>query len=299
MTTDTSTQQKNAASDLLYDAFHTLESLTSSTTQIEDATIAANKIAGEIVKGSKLLLKNTEELNDYVYETWTGFFDLVGKTSPAQHPILHVLLELRKFAPDGDTAGSTFIVQNDGVLWKDLPTFGWVARDLWNFDPYDANATQADQTRWANWTAFLAKLTAIALSEPDSATDSPRGNALDFSNFALWALRDAFEEARPKEGDSSTAVKLAALWIKYAGKELKLASQKGLELPQAQGRGGGEFASRGWTGFNEERWAVWREGFQVAAGEEQTSGEDSAACSASKVSEDVRQMARKVAALME
>lgn len=172
-------------------------------------------------------------------------------------------------------------------------------------DPYDTNATAEDRAKWANWTAFLAKLTAISLSESESKSTPSRDDALDFSTFALWSLRDALEEARPGGANPAAAIKLAALWIEHAGGELKRVSQKGLELPQAVGRGGGEFASRGWTGFSEERWSVWREGFLAAAEGVNASAQGNDAGTATtgdaKVDENVRdsEVARKAAAMME
>lgn len=134
MSTDASSQDEKAASELLKGALQTLEALTTGATPAEVTT--PTKVTADIVKGSKLLLNNTAELNDYVYDTWTGLFDLVGKTFPEhQQPIIDLLLELRKSTiyQDGDATKRPVTVQDDGILWKDLPTFGWVARDLWNF----------------------------------------------------------------------------------------------------------------------------------------------------------------------
>ncbi|KAM7219451.1 Protein of unknown function (DUF3632) domain containing protein [Rhypophila decipiens] len=288
------------ASQLLQDAIATLSSLTNSatSTSTDPETSKITYIAEKIIQGSKLVQNDAQKLDDYVYDTWCGIFDLVGKTSSEhQQPIIDLLLELRKTTLylNDDSSKEPVNVQSAGILWSDLPTFGWVARDLWNFDASDKTASQSDRQKWTNYTAFLAKLTAISLPDKEG------NDALDFSTFALWSLREAFETSSSEEADS-TAVKLASLWIKHAGKELKVATEKEVSLPQAQGRGGGEFGERGWTGFNDERWAVWKGGFRAFAEKDGGASVQGVAAGSGGTGDgevdEVREMAREAAGLM-
>jgi hypothetical protein len=87
----------------------------------------------------------------------------------------------------------------------------------------------------------------------------------DMSLYALWMLRDAFEEEEARNGLSRTAVRIAALWIRYAGELLrKLAAAEQQMYPERLGASLGKYREREWTGFNEERWEVWREGLKAA-----------------------------------
>ncbi|KAM7183256.1 Protein of unknown function (DUF3632) domain containing protein [Rhypophila sp. PSN 637] len=298
-TETTKNEASKDASQLLKDALATVSALTDSTPSTSTDSGAITNVADKIVQGSKLVQKDTQELDNYVYDTWCGIFDLVGKTSSEhQQPIIDLLLELRKTTlyPNDDSSKEPVNVQSAGTLWSDLPTFGWVARDLWNFEASDKTASQSDRQKWTNYTAFLAKLTAVSLSNKEEGND-----ALDFSTFALWSLREAFETSGSEEANA-TAGKLASLWIKHAGKELRVATENGVSLLQAQGCGGGEFGERGWTGFNEDRWAVWKGGFRAFAEKDGgASGEGVAAGSGGTGDgeiDEVREMARQAAGLM-
>lgn len=108
----------------------------------------------------------------------------------------------------------------------------------------------------------------------------------DFKLFALWALRDAFETTHPEGSNPTTAIRLAAKWIGHAGDAIRVASVQGRSFPERMGFPGDKYADRGWTGFNEERRAIWREGFQAAA--EGQAGVD----------DDARNVARKAVEVM-
>jgi hypothetical protein len=54
-------------------------------------------------------------------------------------------------------------------------------------------------------------------------------------------------------------VQHAALWVRYAGERLRALSADGCRMPENMGACGERYAERGWTGFSEERWQVWRE----------------------------------------
>jgi hypothetical protein len=132
-------------------------------------------------------------------------------------------------------------------------------------DVLDSSATQEERSKWENWAAFLAQLTARAKA------DDPQ-DPFDFSVYALWAMRTAFEETHPEEPSavsasaSASAVKHAAVWVRYGGPRLRKLCDEGRTLDGNMGAARGKYAGRGWKGFDEERWKVWKEEFKAAKG---------------------------------
>ncbi|KAF6824603.1 hypothetical protein CMUS01_10181 [Colletotrichum musicola] len=207
---------------------------------------------------SELAKASASELEDFLWETYNGIFDVAGQTAPEkQTPLVDFVQRLRETTVTGSDGQALHI--SDGVVWKDLPTFGWVARDLWNFDVLDASASKEEKTDQDNKAAFLAQLTARA-----SVTSAQRDDPLDYSMYGLWALREAFEEEHPAGADVVSAVRQAYLWIRYAGDVLRKLSAQDHKLQERTGIAGGKFTSRGWSGFNEERWTAWSEAFAAA-----------------------------------
>lgn len=112
---------------------------------------------------------------------------------------------------------------------------------------------EEDLTRINNKTAFLARLTAL----------SKEKDPFDFSLYALWALRDAFEEECPPSYNAEAAVRNAAVWIEYAGRTLWKLAVENREFRDRLAVPGKKYADKPWRGFTEERWNVWRAGFEV------------------------------------
>lgn len=123
-----------------------------------------------------------------------------------------------------------------------------------NKDATDPSLTAEARSKFENWTAFLAQLTARSAADDDSP--------FDFSLFALWSMRSAFEE--DGGADSETAVKLAALWVRFAGEHLRKLSADGERLPQNCGLPGSKYAECGWRGYNNDRWKAWTDELKVA-----------------------------------
>ena len=117
--------------------------------------------------------------------------------------------------------------------------------------------------RCTNKTAFLARLTALSAPGP--------ADPLDFSLYALWALRDAFEEECPANHNAEPAIRNAAVWIEYAGKTLWQQAVDGREFSGRQAAPGKKFADKAWRGFTEERWNVWRGGFEEVGSQAEAS----------------------------
>ncbi|CAI4220076.1 unnamed protein product [Parascedosporium putredinis] len=186
------------------------------------------------------ILADESQASDIVWDSWNSLLSIAGQTPR-----------------DKQGSWQKVIVEGD-ALWESLPTFGWVARELWNWDIHDPSATAKDYQDWNNKTAFLAHLT--ALSNPSEA-----GDAFNYSLYALWAMRSAFEEDSPRDESYVPAVRNAAIWILLAGKALRSVSSENVAVSDNTGAPGSKFSDKAWKGFSEERWAVWKEGFREAA----------------------------------
>ncbi|KAF9876779.1 hypothetical protein CkaCkLH20_05625 [Colletotrichum karsti] len=216
------------------------------------------KALDETVQKFNDLAKDSEsQLEDFLWDTYNAIFAVAKQTPPEkQGPLVDFIQRLRETTVTASDGQSLHL--SEGVVWKDLPTFGWVARDLWNFDITDASASKEEKASWDNLAAFLAQLTARASVVEGTA------DPLDYSTYGLWALRDAFETEHPADADSAAAVRHASLWIRHAGDAFRKLSAEDRDLEAKTGAAGGRFGDRQWKGFNRERWGVWTEGFATA-----------------------------------
>jgi len=102
-----------------------------------DAYAKVSSAVEELVNGGKVAQSETPpKMADYLWDTFNEVFDLAGKTAGAnQQHIIDLLLGLRKntILDDGTCQPLRIEAAGEGVVWRDLPSFGWVARDLWNF----------------------------------------------------------------------------------------------------------------------------------------------------------------------
>ncbi|KAJ3950829.1 hypothetical protein N0V92_012780 [Colletotrichum tropicale] len=213
-----------------------------------------------IQKYNDLAKAAESSLEDFLWDTYNAIFATAKQTPPEkQAPLVDFVQRLRETTVTGSDGQALHL--SEGVVWKDLPTFGWVARDLWNFDVTDASASKEDKTSWDNLAAFLAQLTSRA--SVSEGTPDP----LDYSTYGLWALRTAFEEEHPAGADKSAALRQASIWIKYSGETLQKLAARDAKLEAKTGKAGGKFGGKEWRGFNQERWGVWTEAFTAAQGE--------------------------------
>jgi hypothetical protein len=118
-------------------------------------------------------------------------------------------------------------------------------------DAYDPEATQDERAGWENQAAFMAQLTGLV-------------TRIDMSLYGLWMLRDAFEDVEGRTGFSRTAVRIAALWVRYAGERLRKMAAEEVAYPERLGSSRGKYREHEWVGFSEERWEVWKEGLKAA-----------------------------------
>ncbi|KAJ0300192.1 hypothetical protein COL5a_003859 [Colletotrichum fioriniae] len=231
-----------------------------------DGTTDKKALENTVDEFKDLAKKSESQIEDFLWDTYNAIFAVAKQTPPEkQAPLLDFLQRLRETtvtASDGQP-----LKLNNQVVWKDLPTFGWVARDLWNFDTTDTSASAEEKASWTNLSAFAAQLTARAdLTNPQ--------DPFDFSLYALWALRDAFEVdfAAASVERHSIATRLAYQWLSYAPDALHDLSLKGRDFDGKSGKPGSKFADREWKGMNEARYGAWADSItsisQTASDEE-------------------------------
>ncbi|PVH86898.1 hypothetical protein DL98DRAFT_510361 [Cadophora sp. DSE1049] len=129
-----------------------------------------------------------------------------------------------------------------------MPLFGASMRSAWNRAPNSGSKDGFSPTEWINLNAFVARLTALSLS-----LSIP---AFDFSLYAIWTLRSAFETSK---GDAA-AVEAAKMWFLYAGEAIEQLSRDGKSFEGPIAKAGEKYPDMEWKGFSEERLAVWKSG---------------------------------------
>lgn len=71
-------------------------------------------------------------VGDYLWDAFHAVFAAAGRTPPErQGPLVEFLTRLRQTTAAG--ADGQPLRYEGGEVWRDMPSFGWVARDLWNF----------------------------------------------------------------------------------------------------------------------------------------------------------------------
>lgn len=90
----------------------------------------------------------------------------------------------------------------------------------------------------------MARITSLSASVP----------AFDFSLYAIWVLRPAFEETEPKPSD----IDAAKMWFLYAEDIIEDLSRQERQFDGRMARPGGKYEYKGWVGFNPERLKIWQ-----------------------------------------
>jgi hypothetical protein len=118
-----------------------------------------------------------------------------------------------------------------------------------------------------NKVAFLAQLT----FSPANFVPDPEKKCgpFDFSLYALWDLRDAFEETTEPRAPNTTLLRAASLWMIYGADRLWANVQSKRDFrhkasssnPAKEGKAYLK-PKKEWVGFNKERWEIWVKGFE-------------------------------------
>lgn len=132
----------------------------------------------------------------------------------------------------------------------------------------DANSyTLGEEVCYYNKLTFLAKLTN---APENSALDAKRElQPYDFSLYALWDLRAAFEVQLVSGAARKILLRAASLWMVHCADRLWANVQAGRSFVHHASGTNPAFAGQKfekehhtWTGFNQERWEIWVRGFE-------------------------------------
>lgn len=195
-------------------------------------------------------------LGNHPYNVFTSLIDIVARTVPEKQSLLvDFISQLQKETVVNATTGEA-LTHYDRAVWNELPSFGWTIRDEWNTDPAELDTKPAERQSWENKNAFLAQLTAAADVDYESDKISP----MDFSLYALWSFRDAFETEASVQKPGDAAVRAACWWYIYAADRLWANVKHSRVFPKRSGISRGKYEEKAWRGYNRERWAAWQNG---------------------------------------
>lgn len=98
--------------------------------------------------------------------------------------------------------------------------------------------------QWTNLNAFVARLTSLSSSIP----------AFDYSLYAIWSLRSAFEGA---EMDPAHA-EAGKVWFLYAKDIIEQLSQEEKSFEGKLAAPGSKYSEKEWVGFSPDRLGIWK-----------------------------------------
>ncbi|KAH7418302.1 hypothetical protein BKA64DRAFT_700832 [Cadophora sp. MPI-SDFR-AT-0126] len=193
---------------------------------------------------------SSETLEERLSSSWRTLVDVASKTDhKSQEPLVEIVKAVQEQRISDDEKSKTATIWRSQVkVFEDMPLFGASMRSAWNRAPNSSSKDNFSTIEWTNLNAFVARLTALSLS-----LSIP---AFNFSLYAIWTLRSAFETS---SGDAA-AVEAAKMWFLYAGEAIEQLSRDGKSFEGAIAREGEKYAGKGWKGFSEERLAVWKAG---------------------------------------
>jgi hypothetical protein len=112
-------------------------------------------------------------------------------------------------------------------------------------------------TKWTNINAFAARLTAAQV--------------VDFSIYAIWAMRSALETPieNIKGEELNGTLQAASVWLQLFGSQMHNSRQMWEKSRQQGNMAGGGPLYEGPSGFCQERWRLWRERVDVLQREAQ------------------------------
>jgi hypothetical protein len=191
---------------------------------------------------------DSSSAEDKLLRSWDAL-GLTASQTPSDSPTQEKLVSFLTALRDCDTKVGD--VDGKSVSWSSLPLFGRQIREHWRYDERAAQEDKEVARQWANANAFAARVTATA-----SAFDS--SDPLDFSLYAIWALRAALED---KDDVPNATVHAAAIWILYAGEVLRKQSKDKRSYEGKVAQAGSKYPNKEWNGFEMDRWRSWNNRF--------------------------------------
>ncbi|KAL6806617.1 hypothetical protein GGI42DRAFT_352419 [Trichoderma sp. SZMC 28013] len=211
-----------------------------------DAAINGSASAQVTADGIDKLCPRNEDAESFLWSLWTVLAN-VAKRIPLDDPRLQSLIEILK-ALNAKQSGSVEIWGSQHELWTDMPLCGAVMREEWNGSPeFDNKPDQATKiAQWLSLNSFAARLLSASVQ--------------DWTNFAIWELRDGLEEPPSTDEARDTHLITASEWFTQAGQVLYNETKNSVELDSQATRAlsPGSLIEGTNSGFNEERWIFWK-----------------------------------------
>ncbi|KUJ06436.1 uncharacterized protein LY89DRAFT_678708 [Mollisia scopiformis] len=194
------------------------------------------------------LNKSEEEFEDSLWYSWQDVTSLACQTlHDQQEGLVSFVSELRNQPGPLKENGEKGTIRGEEVEWKQLPMLGMELRSCWNTSPQGKG--QSDES-WVNLNAFAARLTALSFT----------GDCLDFSLYAIWTFREAFEDSDLMgKLPNASFLQAAAVWMIYASGVLKERAESNRCFDGKKAREGKALEGKGWSGFSVARWQLWVE----------------------------------------
>ncbi|KAK7062636.1 hypothetical protein VNI00_000124 [Paramarasmius palmivorus] len=259
-----------------------LQGLLHGSTDVDQAVARLTAPVLDALQDTDRSKEDTKSADDIIWGLWMAFAQMAKNTPAsdgiAQEKLVDCLAAIKKLPPamvTNNETGEREQYRNwGGRVWDDLPLFGPVIREEWNwFDPPETDPERDNERKeWVNLNAFVAHVTLA--------------HVMDFELYAIWALRDAFEEdgfakvPDDSESPSTTSSPLdahipaAAQWIFVTGTLIYHSERQWVPGPnEGDPARGGPLLPFSTQGFSRERWNFWKMGFATAAKDKRL-GED-------------------------
>ncbi|KAF8849331.1 hypothetical protein BDZ45DRAFT_810039 [Acephala macrosclerotiorum] len=200
---------------------------------------------------------NQIALGNHCWHLATSLLEIVARTPPTKQGVLvNFVVQLREVEVLDPSSETGEVLKHDGAeLWREFPTLGYTIADSYNVDPWNPTLSPHEQSSWESLNAFLAHLSHSHITHPNSIL--PKFN---YSNLALTAFHQVFEDNPPRSVKWFLPIRVAALWFVIAAEELWGYVLKRTEFVE----GGGEVgnADKAWGAFTGEAWEVWDRGLR-------------------------------------
>ncbi|KAH8690392.1 hypothetical protein GQ44DRAFT_780468 [Phaeosphaeriaceae sp. PMI808] len=226
---------------------------------------------------SSTTVSMSDALFTHLDNTWHSLVeDVVAKTAPSQQKSLVEFvrtLQRQKVIDPATGDQLRFDQDYDKSLWTEVPNLGITVADGWNFDPSTSSPDPEEESQYYNKVAFLAQLTTSSVNFVSDPENHP--GPFDFSLYALWSFRQAFEDSTTPRAPNDSLLRAASLWMSYAADRLwenvkmkRDFRHKASNSNPAQEGNGYLKQNKNWVGFNQERWGVWVKGLENGRGVE-------------------------------
>lgn len=213
----------------------------------------------------------SDTLGEHLNNTFGSVMEVAAQTPPSQQgALVEFIQRLQQEKVVDPTTGQQLRYEEDynKAVWSEVPNFGITVADGWNFEPADPSPDPAEVSRYENQVTFLAQLT----NSPANTVPNPENEPgpFDFSLYALWELRGAFEATEEPRAPTTTYLRSVCYWVMYAADRLWANVQAKRDFRHKASNsnpaeaGDAYHKKKNWVGFNRERWDIWMQGLENA-----------------------------------